>query len=443
MIAGLLSLLKQRGGKTPPEGARGWPGLGLDMDGGKTDEGAAARPFSGAAIGGLVAAGAAIVALLAWFALDRENPVAPDLADEAAAPPAALGAPEMAAPQATGSAAPASGQDGAPMPPAFDMFRATPDGAVTVAGQAAPGATVEVLLDGQPVASAVAGAGGAFALVFDAPPADAPRAMTLRTTDADGGTVESDQTLVMRPTGTARAETAGAESADAAEVALADPALAAQQNPPGAGQAPMPDTQAAAPGDATGAGGIAAPPPVLLADATGARLLDPGSTASPQDPMRIDTIAYDSGAEVTVSGRGGVPGGAVRAYIDNREVGSAAAEEDGQWRLVLRDVAPGTYTLRVDALDPGGKVARRAETPFLRETPQALLAAQAPAADAAPGAAGTRAEILTVQPGNTLWAIARETYGDGLLYVRVFEANRDQIRDPDLIYPGQVFALPE
>lgn len=441
MIAGLLSLLKQRGGKTPPEGARGWPGLGLDMDGGKTDEGAAARPFSGAAIGGLVAAGAAIVALLAWFALDRENPVAPDPADEAAAPPAAPG---MAAPQATGSAAPASGQDGAPMPPAFDMFRATPDGAVTVAGQAAPGATVEVLLDGQPVASAVAGAGGAFALVFDAPPADAPRAMTLRTTDADGGTVESEQTLVMRPTGTAGAETAGAESADAAEVALADPTLAAQQNPPGAGQAPMPDAQAAALGDAPGAGGVAAPPPVLLADATGARLLDPGSTASPQDPMRIDTIAYDSGAEVAVSGRGGVPGGAVRAYIDNREVGSAAAGEDGQWRLVLRDVAPGTYTLRVDALDPGGKVTRRAETPFLRETPQALLDAQAPApADAPSGAPGARAEILTVQPGNTLWAIARETYGDGLLYVRVFEANRDQIRDPDLIYPGQVFALPE
>jgi nucleoid-associated protein YgaU len=50
---------------------------------------------------------------------------------------------------------------------------------------------------------------------------------------------------------------------------------------------------------------------------------------------------------------------------------------------------------------------------------------------------------LTVQPGNTLWAIARDTYGDGFLYVRVFSANKDQIRNPDLIYPGQVFTLPE
>ncbi|MDT8327844.1 MAG: peptidoglycan-binding protein, partial [Roseovarius sp.] len=40
-------------------------------------------------------------------------------------------------------------------------------------------------------------------------------------------------------------------------------------------------------------------------------------------------------------------------------------------------------------------------------------------------------------------AISRAFYGDGVMYVRVFEANRDRIRDPDLIYPGQVFALPQ
>ncbi len=50
--------------------------------------------------------------------------------------------------------------------------------------------------------------------------------------------------------------------------------------------------------------------------------------------------------------------------------------------------------------------------------------------------------IVTVQPGNTLWQIARDRYGEGILYVRVFDANRGQIRDPDLIYPGQVFDLP-
>ena len=49
----------------------------------------------------------------------------------------------------------------------------------------------------------------------------------------------------------------------------------------------------------------------------------------------------------------------------------------------------------------------------------------------------------TVQPGSTLWAIARDRYGEGEMYVRVFEANKDKIRDPDLIYPGQIFTVPE
>ena len=51
--------------------------------------------------------------------------------------------------------------------------------------------------------------------------------------------------------------------------------------------------------------------------------------------------------------------------------------------------------------------------------------------------------LITVQPGNTLWGIASEKYGDGFLYVRVFEANTDRIRDPDLIYPGQIFTVPD
>ena len=50
---------------------------------------------------------------------------------------------------------------------------------------------------------------------------------------------------------------------------------------------------------------------------------------------------------------------------------------------------------------------------------------------------------VVVQRGNTLWGIARRNYGEGILYVRVFEANRDKIRDPDLIYPGQVFNVPD
>jgi nucleoid-associated protein YgaU len=49
----------------------------------------------------------------------------------------------------------------------------------------------------------------------------------------------------------------------------------------------------------------------------------------------------------------------------------------------------------------------------------------------------------TVVPGDTLSGIAQHFYGDGALFPRIFEANRDQINNPDLISPGQVLRIPE
>jgi nucleoid-associated protein YgaU len=49
----------------------------------------------------------------------------------------------------------------------------------------------------------------------------------------------------------------------------------------------------------------------------------------------------------------------------------------------------------------------------------------------------------TVAPGETLSAIAQSWYGDGSLWARVFEANRDQIANPNLIFPGQMLRIPQ
>ena len=48
-----------------------------------------------------------------------------------------------------------------------------------------------------------------------------------------------------------------------------------------------------------------------------------------------------------------------------------------------------------------------------------------------------------MQPGNSLWRIARRVYGDGVQYTIIYRANQKQIGDPDLIYPGQVFQVPK
>ena len=70
-------------------------------------------------------------------------------------------------------------------------------------------------------------------------------------------------------------------------------------------------------------------------------------------------------------------------------------------------------------------------------------AATALAAAAAPDTAASHAQVtITVQPGFTLWGIAKAQMGNGVMYVQVFDANRAKIKNPDLIYPGQVFTMP-
>jgi nucleoid-associated protein YgaU len=51
-------------------------------------------------------------------------------------------------------------------------------------------------------------------------------------------------------------------------------------------------------------------------------------------------------------------------------------------------------------------------------------------------------DTTVVSRGDSLWRISRETYGRGARYSVIYQANQTQIRDPDLIYPGQIFVLP-
>ncbi len=174
--------------------------------------------------------------------------------------------------------------------------------------------------------------------------------------------------------------------------------------------------------------------PNLVVGADGVRVL-----ASPEamSSVALDTITYDPAGDVVLSGRA-PEGGFVQIYVDNQPITTSRIAQGGTWRSELPDIDTGIYTLRVDEVDAEGAVVSRIETPFKREDSSdvAAVMAEEVAAD------GFDIAMRTVQPGNTLWAIAEERFGEGIMYVAVFEANRDIIRDPDLIYPGQVFTLP-
>jgi nucleoid-associated protein YgaU len=174
-------------------------------------------------------------------------------------------------------------------------------------------------------------------------------------------------------------------------------------------------------------------PTVLLADSQGIRVIQSGDEAPQvQSQVTLDTIAYDTVGDVVLAGRGPAESD-VRFYLNNQPIHLAQINLQGGWRTALPQVDPGTYTLRLDEVSADGAVQSRIETPFLREEPEAVAAITSASGE----------NVITVQWGHTLWGIAQQHFGEGVAYVQIYEANRDQIRNPDLIYPGQIFTLPE
>ncbi len=141
----------------------------------------------------------------------------------------------------------------------------------------------------------------------------------------------------------------------------------------------------------------------------------------------LDIVDYDERGDVVFAGRA-EPNALVRLYSDNELVGTATADSAGEWQLTAdRPIAVGDHDLRVDAVTDGGAVVGRVAMPFTRAGASSIA---------------LRDDRVIVQPGNSLWRIARATYGEGIRYTIIYEANRERIRDPNLIYPGQIFAIP-
>ena len=88
-------------------------------------------------------------------------------------------------------------------------------------------------------------------------------------------------------------------------------------------------------------------------------------------------------------------------------------------------------------------------TPPPAPTPAPVATQPAPPAPAAPTSAGTLhptstpARVYTVQPGDSLWAIAEHQYGIGSDWTRIYDANRGTVgANPNLIYPGERLSIP-
>lgn len=175
---------------------------------------------------------------------------------------------------------------------------------------------------------------------------------------------------------------------------------------------------------------------------------EPGAAASATtvSEAKEAATAEPTGAEPASSEAAATDAAANAAAVAvTAEPAEAASEHEPETIVASAETPEPASAEPSDTLATGQSVT---EKPVTEKSDTAEPAAAQPAAAqtaATPDAPGkvTGARIVTVQPGFTLWGIATKNYGDGFLYVRVYEANRDQIRDPDLIYPGQILTVPE
>ena len=385
-------------------------------------------------------------------------------------------------------------------PPSFDTVRITPDGRAVIAGRAPPGAEVTVKSESVDLGSETANLSGEWTLVpyIPIPPGD--HQFSAVATLPDGTQVESDEVLIVsipepdedegsvlallaprdgeggstvlqKPEPAAEPEPVQeqAEPEPAPEVeeepsievarpdeAPGDEAGPGEEEPDEARPEEIPEEESMdlasrdpAGSDEAGSGEAAAPDETMTATAaTDDARLDEGGSDEPgtdaasesagdapaasseeedKGSLTLETLEYDDEGDMTFRGTS-EPEADLHVYIDERHVGTVESDAAGDWELDPDEtVEPGSYTLRVDQIDPAGVVLARIETPLVRARPELLTLGDA---------------IVVVQPGNSLWRIARRTLGGGIHYTEIYEANNSQIQDPALIYPGQIFTVP-
>ncbi|RFB01655.1 Ig-like domain-containing protein [Parvularcula marina] len=301
-----------------------------------------------------------VIAALVYWQSKKE----PDVPDEGPVVTDGSGTPESeeAAPEAVAL-------------PRFDIIRVTREGYATIAGEAEPGASVELLANGEVIETVTAERDGNFVIIVEDALAQGAVEFKLRMTTPDGMVVTGAETIIVYV-------------------------------PERDGDLPV--VLRTTPGGAT----------EILQRAT-----DPDPALG---PLTIDTIDYDAAGNAIFSGRA-EPDSVVQIFANNNPVGETTSDGAGRWTLSTT-IPPGRYTLLIVQLGEDGAPKYAIEVPFEQARPENIV---------------LKDGAVIVQPGNSLWVIARKVYGEGEQYTIIYGANADQIRDPDLIYPGQVFQLPE
>ena len=280
-----------------------------------------------------------------------------------------------------------------PNKPSFDVVRLSQQGDSVMAGRAKPGSTVEILAGDEAIGTVTADERGEWVFLPTEPLPPGNHELSLRAKGAEGDEFRSDHVVVLVVPKKGEDIAGRPTEEDSQPLALLVPSEG---------------------GDGT---------TTILQKPTSV----PGGVETESGDLALDSVDYDDKGDLALSGRG-KPNASVRVYLNNDFVGEAPVDEAGRWQAKPpENVDPGVYDLRVDQVVEE-TVVSRLELPFSRSGPITALKDE---------------QLIIVQPGNSLWRIARRTLGEGLAYTVIYDANKNQIRDPDLIYPGQIFQVPK
>ncbi|MCL7997883.1 LysM peptidoglycan-binding domain-containing protein [Brucella sp. 21LCYQ03] len=301
--------------------------------------------------------------------------------------------------------------------PVFDILRVETDGSVVIAGQAAANAAVEIISGSKVLGTAKAGENGDFAIVLDQPLPPGDHQLVLRA-GGDGANV--------------------ATSAQTAIVYVPDnnngQVLALVEEP---GQASRLITKPEAPAQ-------------QAASSTETGEQAPQVTAPVDAPIAIEAVEIE-GSKVFVAGKA-KGGSTVIVNANDILLGSSPISPEGRFLVQSqKPLAVGDYIIRADLLDASGRVIATARVPFRREAGENVSAVatgtvsqNSATEDAAGGTPLQKVDgSVIIRKGDNLWTISKRTYGHGTRYTTIYLANCDQIRNPDLILPGQVFVMPQ
>jgi nucleoid-associated protein YgaU len=331
--------------------------------------------------------------------------------------------------QAAPAPAPTVANNGAPT---FDVLRVDPSGTIVIAGNAAKNATVDLLSRSNVIGTAKSTENGDFVIALDEPLKPGDYQLVLRSTGQDGTAMTSLETAIVSIPETKSGQVL---------------ALVEQSGQPSRMITKPEPVETTA----------ATTQPVTVAAPKGDK---PVAAPSEKPLITVEAVEIE-GSKIFVAGNAQADS-AVKVYANSALLGTTKTAPNGRFLVqTVQQLAVGDYIIRADMLGKDGvTVVARAAVPFKREAGERVSAVAPASTDAdtqtetgavrqAPQVGDAAAPLQSVdgsviiRRGDSLWQISRRTYGAGMRYTTIYLANKEQIRNPDMIFPGQIFALPE